>query len=121
MLAGPVEMGLLGHQPESGRAIGADHYVVVLGVDGNVVLFHDPHGHPFATLPMEDFLAAWVANSFEYLAEPFTMWTEFRRERAVDVLTALRRSLPAAHRWLTPPPTAPAPRPSGSPSSSRRG
>ena len=50
VLAGPVEMGLLLHQPGSGRAIGADHFVVVTEVTADTVCFHDPHGHPHATL-----------------------------------------------------------------------
>jgi hypothetical protein len=107
VLVGPVEMGLLRHQPGSGQVIGADHFVVVLGVDGADVLFHDPHGYPFATLPVAAFIAAWAQNSFGYPAEPFTMRTGFRRVRSVDVHTALRRSLPAARRWLTPPADAP--------------
>ena len=37
--------------PDSGTAIGSDHYVVVTGVENDVVRFHDPHGHPYATLP----------------------------------------------------------------------
>lgn len=102
VLVGPVEMGLLGHRPGPGTAIGADHFVVVLGVVDDVVRFHDPHGHPFATLPVEHFLSAWESNSFCYPAEPFTMRSRFRRSRPVDVEEALRRSLPLARRRLAP-------------------
>ena len=31
--------------------------------DGDTVVFHDPHGHPYATLPVTDFLAAWEAKA----------------------------------------------------------
>lgn len=99
-LVGPVEMGLLLHQPGAGTAIGADHFVVVIGLDGESVRFHDPHGHPFATLPLDDFLAAWRTDSIGYPAEPFTMRTGFRSVRRVDPLAALRGSLDAAGRWL---------------------
>jgi hypothetical protein len=34
VLAGPVEMGLLRHQPDAAGAIGADHYVMVVGPTG---------------------------------------------------------------------------------------
>jgi hypothetical protein len=46
VLVGPVEMGLLLHQPGSGQAIGADHFVVAMAVEDATVCFHDPHGHP---------------------------------------------------------------------------
>src|SRR5437763_148774 len=59
LLAGPLEFGLLLHHPDSGTAIGSDHYVVVTGVEDGIVCFHDPHGHPYATLPADDFIAAW--------------------------------------------------------------
>ena len=72
LLAGPVEFGLLLHHPGSGTAIGSDHYVVVTGVEDGLVRFHDPHGHPYATLPMDDFIAAWRADSIGYPTEPFT-------------------------------------------------
>lgn len=101
VLVGPVEMGLLSHQPGSGIAIGADHYVVVLEVDGDVVCFHDPHGHPFATLPVEDFAAAWRAESIGYASEPFVARAGFERASQVDVPAALRSSLPAARRWAS--------------------
>ncbi len=100
LLAGPLEFGLLLHHPGSGTAIGSDHYVVVTGVENNIVRFHDPHGHPYATLPIADFVAAWRADSIGYATEPFTARTDFQRSHDVDAATALRRSLPLAARWL---------------------
>ncbi|MEO3750902.1 hypothetical protein [Streptomyces sp. B6B3] len=101
VLVGPVDTGLLTHQPWSaGAATGMDHWVVVLNVDDQRVLFHDPDGFPFATLPVADFLAAWRAEQVE-CAAPFTMRSEFRRVRPVEVETALRAALPLAREWLT--------------------
>lgn len=101
VLAGPVEFGLLLHHPDSGEPVGSDHFVVVMGVEQDTVRFHDPHGHPHATLPVQDFAAAWRAETIGYHPEPFTMRTGFRVAREVDLLTALQRSLPAAVQWLT--------------------
>src|SRR6185437_5722917 len=43
LLAGPLEFGLLLHHPDSGTAIGSDHYVVVTGVeDGHRALPRPP-------------------------------------------------------------------------------
>jgi hypothetical protein len=104
LLAGPLEFGLLSYQPGSGTAIGSDHYVVVTGTENDMVRLHDPHGHPYATLPVADFIAAWravpAAESIGYAAEPFTAWTGFRRIGDTDPAAALRRALPAAARWL---------------------
>jgi hypothetical protein len=96
---GPVEMGHLRHQPGMTGPIGADHYVVVLGLAEGRVLMHDPQGHPYATLPVDDFIAAWRADSVDY-ATPFTLRAGFRQVRAVTEEAAIEAALPAARRWL---------------------
>lgn len=100
VLVGPVEFGLLRYIPGMGTPVGSDHFVVVIGVDDATVTLHDPHGHPYATLPLEAFVAAWRAETVPYPSTPFTMRAGFHRIRDVDVATALRRSLPDAVRWL---------------------
>jgi hypothetical protein len=100
VLAGPVEMGLLLHHPGAGTAIGADHYLLVLAFDGDVVCFHDPDGHPYATLPAGAFATAWRGDSIEYPHDEYTMRTGFRRIRDVGASEALRASVPAAIIWL---------------------
>ena len=96
---GPVEMGHLRHQPGMRGAIGADHYVVVLALSGDMVEMHDPQGYPHATLPLADFVAAWRGETVDY-GEAFTMRTGFRRVEIVPEEEAIRRALPAAIRWL---------------------
>lgn len=108
VLVGPVEFGLLRHHPGSGEVLDSDHFVVVTGVTDGTVHFHDPHGFPFATLPVDEFTAAWESVTFEYPAEPFTMRTGFRRHRDVAVEDALVASLPTARRLLTPSGESPA-------------
>jgi hypothetical protein len=97
---GPVEMGHLRHQPGMTGPIGADHYVVVLGLAEDRVLMHDPQGHPYATLPVDDFIAAWRAETVDY-ATPFTLRTGFRQVRAVTEEEAIAAALPTARRWLS--------------------
>lgn len=113
LLAGPLEFGLLLYQPGSGTAIGSDHYVVVTGTENDMVRLHDPHGHPYATLPITDFITAWravpAAESISYIAEPFTAWTGFRRVQDTGEATALRQALPMAARWLAEDAERPAP------------
>jgi hypothetical protein len=78
----------------------ADHYVVVLAVDGGTALLHDPHGHPYATLPTADLLAAWAADAVAYTDTPYVLRSGFARVADVAVDAALERSLPRAVAWL---------------------
>ncbi|TDB71289.1 hypothetical protein [Micromonospora sp. KC721] len=100
VLAGPMEIGLLRHLPGMTGPIESDHFVVVLEVDEALVRFHDPHGCPYATLPIPDFLAAWRADTIDYRSASYPMRTAFRRVREVTVEAALRAALPDAVTWL---------------------
>ncbi|MER5321050.1 hypothetical protein [Streptosporangium roseum] len=100
VLAGPLELGLLSYQPGSGKAVGADHYVVVLEVGDDIVLVHDPQGYPYATLPVDAFARAWHGELISYLERPYRMRYGFTRRQRVSVEDALRRSLPAGLAWL---------------------
>ena len=102
VLVGPVEIGLLLQHPGSGRAIGSDHYVVVHHVDDLHVHFHDPHGYPYSILPIADFVASWTGELLGYGDETYSFATrsDFRREREVDMATAMRAAIPQAAQWL---------------------
>ncbi|MEO3766863.1 hypothetical protein [Streptomyces sp. B8F3] len=103
VLVGPVDMGLLLYHPGTPwgpSAGGNDHYVVVLAADDEAVLLHDPHGHPYATLPVDEFLASWRAEAVDYTAEPYVMRAGFERIRTVTAEDAVRAALPGAAAWL---------------------
>ncbi|CAF9925034.1 MAG: hypothetical protein GOMPHAMPRED_003798 [Gomphillus americanus] len=95
VFVGPVDLSYLSYQP---GPRGADHYVVVLVVD-DMVHLHDPNGHPYAILPVKDFLSAWGA-SLPY-GQPFTMRYDFRKLEDVTEDEIIRRTLPNARRWLS--------------------
>lgn len=97
---GPVEMGHLHHQPEMTGPIGADHFVVVLDVDDERVLIHDPHGYPYAQVPVDDFMAAWRAETIDY-GGPYTMRTGFTKVADVADADAIRSVIPNAIGWLS--------------------
>ncbi len=97
---GPVELGHLRHQPDMKGPIGADHYLVVLGLEADHVLMHDPQGYPYATIPLSHFMEAWKAETLDY-GSPFTMRTAFRQVETVPDEEVIRRSLPHAARWLS--------------------
>ncbi|WP_155371451.1 hypothetical protein [Catellatospora vulcania] len=97
---GPVEMGHLRHQPEMNGPIGADHFVVALDVDDERVLVHDPHGYPYAEVPVGDFMTAWRAETVSY-GDPYTMRTGFTKVADVSDADAIRSTIPAAIDWLS--------------------
>lgn len=99
VLAGPVEIGLLRHQPGMTGPIESDHFVTVLEIDDELVRFHDPHGFPYATLPIPDFLSAWRAETIAYRTTSHTMRSAFHRARQATVDAALRAALPGAVAW----------------------
>jgi hypothetical protein len=100
VLVGPVDIGLLLHHPGRGRAIGADHYVVVLAVEGEAVRFHDPHGYPYAILPIAQFMRAWKADLIVYADAAYAMRLNFRQIREVKLEAAIKASIPRAVHWL---------------------
>lgn len=99
VFVGPLEMGLLCHQPGSDRPTGADHFVAVLSCDGAVVTMHDPQGHPYAQLPRGDFAAAWGSATLGYGQGRFPLRTGFRPVTPASADEALSALLPRAHRW----------------------
>lgn len=92
---GPVEMGHLHHQPEMTGPLGADHFVVVLDVNAERVLMHDPHGYPYAEVPLGDFMTAWRAETISY-GSPYTMRTDFMKVADVADADAIRSIIPNA-------------------------
>ncbi|WTW99137.1 hypothetical protein OG216_39920 [Streptomycetaceae bacterium NBC_01309] len=103
VVVGPVDMGLLLYQPGTpfdNDEDMVDHYVVVVEADADTLVIHDPHGHPFATLPAAAFAAAWRADAVPYIDQPYVMRHSFVRERFVAEPDALRDSLPRAVAWL---------------------
>ncbi|MXQ54676.1 hypothetical protein GSM42_13310 [Shimazuella sp. KC615] len=97
---GPVEMGYLRHQPGKTGPIGADHYIVVLDINDDTVLIHDPQGYPYVSLPLLDFLNAWQAETISY-GTSFTMRTDFIRVEEKSDVDIIKASIPAAIRWLS--------------------
>jgi hypothetical protein len=101
-IVGPVEMGLLLNHPGFTQPIGADHFLLVLEVGDDQVRYHDPHGFPYATLPVGAFLAAWRAETIGYRATAYTIRSDFQRVGHVRDEEALRACLLRAAAWLTP-------------------
>jgi DNA-binding transcriptional MerR regulator len=79
VIAGPVDMGLLGYNPNHTYGRGSDHYVVVYAVEPDRVWLHDPAGYPHAVMTPADFLAAWQAESITYKMGPYSMWGRLER------------------------------------------
>ncbi len=94
VLLGPLDMGYLTYNPNSPFNGGADHFVVVLAVEPDHVLVHDPKGFPCATLPLENLLKAWRAERIDYITEPYILRADFRPVEPVSRQEMIRRTLP---------------------------
>jgi hypothetical protein len=100
VFVGPVDMGHLRYHPDHRSLGGADHYFVVLRIfPGDWVELHDPHGYPYATLSLRDFMQAWRAAGIPY-GEPYMMRTGFRQVEEYSEEDVIQRSLDNARRWL---------------------
>ena len=94
VLIGPLDMGYLTYNPNSPFTGGADHFLVVLAVEPDHVLVHDPKGFPCATLPWENLLKAWRAERIAYVDEVYILRTDFRPVETVSRQEMIRRTLP---------------------------
>ena len=92
VLIGPLDMGYLTYNPYAFG--GADHFLVVLTVEHDHVLVHDPKGFPYATLPLEDLLKAWRAERIDYIDEAYTLRADFQRVETVRRQEMIMRTLP---------------------------
>jgi hypothetical protein len=96
VLLGPLNMGYLTYNPNHTYLLGADHYIVVLSMEEDHVLVHDPKGFPCAALPVDNLLKAWRAEGMDlvYTDEPYTMRTAFRPGEASSRQEMIERTLP---------------------------
>ena len=95
VLLGPLDMGYLAYNPNAPFASGSDHFLVVLAVEHDHVLVHDPKGFPSATLPLDALLQAWRAEKLDYIAEAaYTLRSAFRQVEIVSRQEMIARTLP---------------------------
>jgi len=106
-LAGPVDFGYLSYSPASRQMAGADHYVLVLALERDHVLVHDPAGYPYAVLPLADFQQAWQAERIGYRQGPYTLRACFRHQRQVSRQEVIAQTLPLARALVCADPAGP--------------
>jgi hypothetical protein len=99
-LAGPANMGRLTYNPNASNLMDADHFVVVLGLEGDRVRLHDPIGFPYATLPVDMFMEAWRADGIDYGPEArslrYVLRLNFRQVEHVERADVSARGLERA-------------------------
>jgi hypothetical protein len=69
---GMLDMGYLTYFPDHESMRGADHAIVVLALQSNQVIVHDPAGFVAVPLPLADFLASWQRDV--YTRVPYGLW-----------------------------------------------
>jgi PAS domain-containing protein len=94
VLIGPLDMGYLTYNPNYPFLGGTDHFMVVLAVEADHVVVHDPKGFPCATLPLENLLKAWRAERIGYVDETYILRADFRPVETVSRQEMIRRTLP---------------------------
>jgi hypothetical protein len=94
VLVGPVDLGYLSYNPGHRYLAGADHFVVVLAVESDHVLIHDPQGYPCAILSLDEFLPAWRADRIDYRTAPYTFRANFQQVEHVSRQEMITHTLP---------------------------
>lgn len=63
---GPLDMNLLIYNPNYKYLKGANHFILVYGLDDKFVYVHDPAGFPHAFLPLDKLKESWQARGVSY-------------------------------------------------------
>lgn len=93
VFVGPVELGWLSYNPIFNGPIESDHYVVVNRLlDNGMLEVHDPQGFPYATIPVDQFMKAWKADTIPY-GQGWTMRTDFKRVAKYTEEEVIKRSI----------------------------
>ncbi len=94
VLVGPVDLGYLSYNPLHADLAGGDHFLVVLAVEQDHVLLHDPWKYPYAYLPIPEFMQAWRADRVGYRSAPYTFRTHFQQVEQPTRQEMIARTLP---------------------------
>ncbi|WP_341675370.1 hypothetical protein [Niveibacterium sp. SC-1] len=79
VMIGPLDMGLLRYHPHWEWLGGADHYVLITGLNDRVARLHDPDAVPCAVLPRGELAEAWRAEKVVFRSGAFQAWHSPRR------------------------------------------
>ena len=94
LVAGPLDLGELPHNPRSRYLRGGDHFVTVLSSDTKGVVFHDPFGFPYARVAVDSFLRSWRADRIPYKHGSYGLRSNFHTSKPRSRLQAIRSTLP---------------------------
>jgi hypothetical protein len=72
VVAGMLDMGYLTYDPDHTNSRGSDHAVVILGIESNTLIIHDPGGYVAVRMSIPDFIEAWRRDV--YTGKPFGLW-----------------------------------------------
>lgn len=87
VLLGPLDMGYLSYDPNASQKRGADHFLVPIKIEDEMVCMHDPQLYPYAVLPISDLMRAWNAKDIGYVNTSFTIRHQFRQKYEVNQMT----------------------------------
>lgn len=84
VIVGPLDMSHLTYNPTRPRYAGVDHFILVIGVEGEQFRVHDPAGFANALIGRADLQAAWQAEAIAYRNGHYRRWSHAWRRRTPD-------------------------------------
>lgn len=99
-LVGPVDVGYLTYNPSHHYLSGTDHFIMVLALEDDHVLIHDPWKYPYARLSIPEFLQAWRAERISYKRGAYTLRDHFRCQEKLTRQEMIKRTLPHIRRHI---------------------
>ncbi|WP_427179643.1 hypothetical protein [Paenibacillus sp. TC-CSREp1] len=83
VMVGPLNMGKLNYNPNYKALEGSDHYVLLLDLEGEELLLHDPAGFPNVYLGLEQLEEAW-RTEFPWSEKVYRSWHQPERVEHPD-------------------------------------
>ncbi|GCE22688.1 hypothetical protein [Dictyobacter kobayashii] len=93
-LVGPVDVGYLTYNPSHTYLGGTDHFIMVMAIEDDHVLIHDPWKYPYARLSIPEFMKAWHADKIDYKQGPYTFRAHFQLQEKLTRQEMIQRVLP---------------------------
>lgn len=91
VMIGPLDMGKLVYNPNFPNLGGCDHYVLILKLEGDEVLIHDPAGFPNVFLTLDKLEEAW-RHEFPWSTGVYRKWWRPERVEHPDPEETYRRA-----------------------------
>ncbi len=101
VIIGPLDMSHLTYNPMRPRQAGVDHFVLVLGTEGDRFRLHDPAGFAHELIDRADLQLAWKAEAIAYRNGSYRRWSHAWRRRLIDADALYANAMEYFHNQYT--------------------